>query len=98
MFSKKEFRLVLWLALALCILLGVKYARAEPINPALANIPQVSRNSSFSVGAGVGSYDGEQGIAVGASARFNQNVVTKASVAGTTQSDFVFGAGVSYEW
>ena len=45
-----------------------------------------------------GSYDGEQGIAVGASARFNQNVVTKASVAGTTQSDFVFGAGVSLEW
>lgn len=65
---------------------------------AMANIPQVSQNSSFSIGAGVGSYDGEQGIAVGASARFNQNVVTKASVAGTTQSDFVFGAGVSYEW
>lgn len=65
---------------------------------AMANIPQVSQNSSFSVGAGVGSYDGEQGIAVGASARFNQNVVTKASVAGTTQSDFVFGVGVSYEW
>lgn len=65
---------------------------------AMANIPQVSQNSSFSVGAGVGSYDGEQGIAVGASTRFNQNVVTKASVAGTTQNDFVFGAGVSYEW
>lgn len=65
---------------------------------AMANIPQVSQNSSFSVGAGVGSYDGEQGIAVGASARFNQNVVTKASVAGTTQNDFVFGAGVSLEW
>lgn len=65
---------------------------------AMANIPQVSQNSSFSIGAGVGSYDGEQGIAVGASARFNQNIVTKASVAGTTQSDFVFGAGVSYEW
>lgn len=65
---------------------------------AMTNIPQVSQNSSFSVGAGVGSYDGEQGIAIGASARFNQNVVTKASVAGTTQNDFVFGAGVSYEW
>ena len=65
---------------------------------AMANIPQVSQNSSFSIGAGVGSYDGEQGIAIGASARLNQNVVTKASVAGTTQSDFVFGAGVSYEW
>lgn len=65
---------------------------------AMANIPQVSQNSSFSVGAGVGSYDSEQGLAVGLSARFNENVVTKASVAGTTQNDFVFGAGVSYEW
>jgi hypothetical protein len=65
---------------------------------AMANIPQVSQNSSFSVGAGVGSYDGEQGLAVGASARFNQNVVTKASVAATTQDDFVFGAGMSVEW
>lgn len=65
---------------------------------AMANIPQVSQNSSFSVGAGVGSYDSEQGLAVGMSARFNENVVTKASVAATTQDDFVFGAGVSYEW
>ena len=65
---------------------------------AMANMPQVSQNSSFSVGAGVGSYDSEQGLAVGMSARFNENVVTKVSVAATTQDDFVFGAGVSYEW
>ena len=38
MFSKKEIRLVLWLALALCISLGVKYARAEPVNPAFAKV------------------------------------------------------------
>lgn len=38
MFSKKEFRLVLWLALALCISLGVKYARAESVNPAFAKV------------------------------------------------------------
>nr|DAV70437.1 MAG TPA: hypothetical protein [Caudoviricetes sp.] len=38
MFSKKEFRLVLWLALTLCILLGVKYARAESVNPAFAKV------------------------------------------------------------
>lgn len=38
MFSKKELRLVLWLALALCILLGVKYARAELVNPAFAKV------------------------------------------------------------
>ena len=38
MFSKKEFRLVLWLAIALCISLGVKYARAESVNPAFAKV------------------------------------------------------------
>ena len=38
MFSKKEFRLVLWLALALCILLGIKYANAESVNPAFAKV------------------------------------------------------------
>ena len=38
MFSKKELRLVLWLALALCISLGVKYARAKPVNPAFAKV------------------------------------------------------------
>ncbi|EDC5808820.1 hypothetical protein GAT48_02915 [Salmonella enterica] len=38
MFSKKELRLVLWLALALCILLSVKYARAESVNPAFAKV------------------------------------------------------------
>ena len=38
MFSKKEIRLVLWLALALCISLGVKYANAESVNPAFAKV------------------------------------------------------------
>ncbi|EFR8087460.1 hypothetical protein H0088_004103 [Salmonella enterica] len=39
MFSKKEFRLVLWLALALCLLLGFKYAKADTtINPAFAKV------------------------------------------------------------
>ena len=65
---------------------------------AMANIPQVSQGSAFSVGAGVGAYDGESALAVGVSARFNENVVTKASVAMTSESDAVLGAGVSYEW
>lgn len=65
---------------------------------AMANIPQVSQGSAFSVGAGVGAYDGESALAVGVSARFNENVVTKASMAMTSESDAVLGAGVSYEW
>lgn len=65
---------------------------------AMANIPQVSQGSAFSVGAGVGYYDSQQSVAVGASARINNHVVTKASVAMSTQSDAVFGAGVAVEW
>lgn len=65
---------------------------------AMANIPQVSQGSAFSVGAGVGYYDSQQSVAVGVSARINNHVVTKASVAMSTQSDAVFGAGVAVEW
>lgn len=65
---------------------------------AMANIPQVSQNSKFSLGAGIGGYDGESALAVGVSARFNTNIVTKASVAMTSQDAPVYGAGVSYEW
>lgn len=65
---------------------------------AMANIPQVSQDSTFSVGAGVGAYDSEQGLAVGFSGRINNNIVTKVSVSATTQSEFVMGAGVGFEW
>ncbi len=64
----------------------------------MANIPQVSQDSTFSVGAGVGAYDSEQGLAVGFSGRINNNIVTKVSVSATTQSEFVMGAGVGFEW
>ncbi|AFC21877.1 adhesin [Cronobacter phage vB_CsaM_GAP32] len=65
---------------------------------AMANIPQVSQGSTFSVGAGVGGYDSEQAVAVGFSARVNNNVVTKMSVSTNTQSEVLWGAGVGVEW
>ena len=65
---------------------------------AMANIPQVSPGSRLSIGAGLGNYGGEQGLAVGVSARINSRVVTKASVSATSQHKFVSGVGVSYEW
>lgn len=65
---------------------------------AMANIPQVSQGSTFSVGAGVGGYDSEQAVAVGFSARVNNNVVTKMSVSTNTQSEILWGAGVGVEW
>jgi autotransporter adhesin len=65
---------------------------------AMANIPQVSQSATFSMGAGAGTYDGEQGLAVGASARIGQQVVTKLTVSATTENDFVAGMGAAYEW
>lgn len=65
---------------------------------AMANIPQVSQGATFSMGAGAGTYDSEQGLAVGASARIGQQVVTKLTVSATTENDFVAGMGAAYEW
>lgn len=65
---------------------------------AMANIPQISQRANFGIGAAVGNYKGEQGLAIGISARFNVRVVGKASVSATTQHDFVSGAGVLFEW
>ena len=65
---------------------------------AMANIPQVTEYQTFSIGAGAGTHDGENALAVGFSARVSQNTVTKASVATDTQSGFTAGVGVSYGW
>ncbi|EHX8550655.1 YadA-like family protein [Salmonella enterica] len=65
---------------------------------AMANIPQLSKYGDFSIGAGVGGYDGQEAIAVGFSARISENVSTKASVSTNTQSEVLWGAGVGIEW
>jgi autotransporter adhesin len=65
---------------------------------AMANIPQVTRDGNFSVGAGIGGYDGEQAVAVGFSARVTNSVTTKVSVSTNTQSEVLWGAGVGVEW
>ncbi|MBM3074677.1 YadA C-terminal domain-containing protein, partial [Lelliottia sp. RWM.1] len=65
---------------------------------AMANIPQVIQGQTFSIGAGVGSTDGESAAAVGFSARAGERVIVKASVSDDTQQNFVIGGGVSYGW
>ena len=65
---------------------------------AMANIPQVIQGQTFSIGAGVGSTDGESAAAVGFSARAGDRVIVKASVSDDTQQNFVIGGGVSYGW
>lgn len=65
---------------------------------AMANIPQVIQGQTFAVGAGVGTTDGENALAVGMSARATEHVVVKASVSDDSQQNFVVGAGASYGW
>ncbi|WP_369141313.1 YadA C-terminal domain-containing protein, partial [Modestobacter versicolor] len=65
---------------------------------AMANIPQVTDSQTFSVGAGAGTYDGQQALAVGFSARINEHVITKAAVSAGTFGGASVGVGVSYGW
>jgi peptidoglycan hydrolase CwlO-like protein len=65
---------------------------------AQANIPQVIQGQTFSVGAGMGGYEGENAVAVGMSARVSQSVIVKASVSDDTQQHVGYGAGVSVGW
>ncbi|MDX6022711.1 YadA-like family protein [Scandinavium sp. V105_16] len=65
---------------------------------AQANIPQVIQGQTFSVGAGIGGYEGENAVAVGMSARVSQSVIVKASVSDDTQQNVGYGAGVSIGW
>lgn len=65
---------------------------------AQANIPQVTESQRFSMGAGVGTYNGEQALAVGASFHASQNTIVKLTVSDDTQSNVGAGAGVAIGW
>ena len=65
---------------------------------AMANIPQVTANQDFSVGAGIGFRGDERALAVGFSGRVTENVVTKVAVASDTQNGWTVGAGVAVGW
>lgn len=64
---------------------------------AMANIPEVNSHQTFSLGVGVGGFDGQQAVAVGASARVNNNLTVKASVAANNE-EVVWGAGAAIGW
>jgi autotransporter adhesin len=67
----------------------------------LAAIPQVDPGKSFSVGAGSGYYDGQTSLAVGMSARVDQDWVVKAGVStvpSNSQYNQMVNVGVGYSW
>ena len=67
---------------------------------AVANIPQVDTNKAFSLGVGVGGFDGETAVAIGGSARISKDGVIKASVGfgGGGGSSAVWGVGGGWSW
>ncbi len=65
---------------------------------AQANIPQVQESQQFAVGAGVGGYDSQNAISVGASFHASRATIVKMSVSDDSQSNFGYGAGVSVGW
>lgn len=69
------------------------------MSAALAGLPQVDPGKHFMVGAGVGGYEGYSALSVGASARFNDNVIIKAGVSKVSgTSHILFNAGAGVEW
>ncbi|MEQ5185148.1 YadA C-terminal domain-containing protein [Providencia alcalifaciens] len=65
---------------------------------AMTNIPQLSGNSNYSFGVGIGGFDGEQSIAAGMSGRVAESVILRSSLSTSTQGEVVWGAGVGFEW
>ena len=65
---------------------------------AMTNIPQVEPGKTFAIGAGVGSYNGYQALAIGASGRIFDGLIVKASVGSSEDGHAAFGGGVSYSW
>lgn len=62
----------------------------------MTNIPQVNEDHGFSVGAGVGYYEGKSAIAVGISGQnMSESIVYKASV-GFDGNKATLGAGFNY--
>lgn len=61
---------------------------------AIANIPTVEQGKRFAVGVGVGNFEGENALAIGASIRANESLTFKAS-AGKSGSSTAYGAGAA---
>ncbi|ADO47774.1 YadA C-terminal domain-containing protein [[Enterobacter] lignolyticus] len=65
---------------------------------AMANIPQVTESQTFSIGAGLGTNDSDEAVAVGFSARLTNHIVTKAAVSAGSYGGATLGAGMAYGW
>jgi hypothetical protein len=65
---------------------------------AIANIPQVDPGKRFAVGVGLGAFDGQTAVAVGASVRYRPNLVMKLSVGTVSGTKPTVGMGAAMSW
>ena len=61
---------------------------------AIANIPTVEQGKRFAIGVGVGNFEGENALAIGASIRANESLTFKVS-AGKSGDSAAYGAGAA---
>jgi autotransporter adhesin len=73
-------------------------ARGVAATAALVGIPEVSQNKTFSLGMGVGSYDGRGAYAVGGSVNVNEQIKMKFGAAKSSGAKAVYSAGVRVQW
>ncbi|MCS6766314.1 MAG: YadA-like family protein [Candidatus Protistobacter heckmanni] len=75
-----------------------KLAKAVAGTTALAMIPGAQTGDMGVVGVGVGVYDGNAGVALGASMSVARAVSVKMGIALASSSSPTFGGGVGYRW
>lgn len=78
--------------------LETKLSQGIASTTAMTNIPQVDQNKTTSIGVGLGGYNGESAIAIGAGYRFAQNGVVKVSVASSNHGTPSYGMGAAWSW
>ena len=61
---------------------------------AIASISTVDYNKRFAIGVGMGNFEGENTLAIGASLRATESLTFKASV-GKSGSEATYGAGAA---
>ena len=61
---------------------------------AIADIPTVDYNKRFAIGVGMGNFEGENALAIGASLRATESLAFKASV-GKSGNEATYGAGAA---
>jgi autotransporter adhesin len=64
---------------------------------ALAGMPQVDVNKKFNLSLGVGNYAGYSALAIGGSARINQDTVMKFGIS-SSSGRFLVNVGVGFSW